>query len=754
VTVGQEATLSDVQPALARSWKGAADRCRPLLGLIVIAALLPLRANWGVDLVLVALSFTVPGILLLRALQIPSATVRRFPVYVPAAAILVMLAAGLGCDLIAPHLGVPHPLHGPALAEATLALSFLLWLAGQSAGDCARLPWAEWARQPILLAPLLLVALSALGALALSNGHGATIARVSIFVDLVAFLGCLLAAGRLSRRQVVAILFCCALAVEWSWSLRGQDIIGFDISTEYYIAHHTQSVGIWHPLHRNDAYGAMLSLGILPSLLTSLTGVSILIAFKVLYPAFAALLPVAIFLLADRVMTRRFAVGAAGLLLSQSYFFQLMPELARQEVALVFFAAMLAALLESGLRRSRECTLAALFAVGMVVSHYSSTYLAIPLIVIACIARLVVGRRRGIPVVSASWLAAACVLIGGSALWYGPITHSTSNVSMFFTTINSQGLGLLPKHGGLLDSYLKGNNVNTPSLARFQHLAIQQYHKSASYIRPLAAARQARYALQPAAASVPPHRVPALSSLVSLFVTVFNELLLLLIILGTFAMSLRRRWSPVVAEIGVLGFGALAFLLFIRFSATAAAEYNQTRALAQSLLILALPAAFIAERLAGVISQRLRRLVWPALALALALMFAQQSGAVAVVLGGGTSLNLSSGGEDYQRYYETPAELAGAQYAQKAAYRSILYADRYGQLRIFAVSGRAVLTSVTPRTLDRYAWVYGTRTNVQLGSARAQVYNSYGIYRWPAGFLNRYYETVYDNGDSKVYHGQ
>ena len=36
-----------------------------------------------------------------------------------------------------------------------------------------------------------------------------------------------------------------------------------------------------------------------------------------------------------------------------------------------------------------------------------------------------------------------------------------------------------------------------------------------------------------------------------------------------------------------------------------------------------------------------------------------------------------------------------------------------------AVSGRAVLTTVTPRTLDRNAWVYGTRTNVQLGSARA-----------------------------------
>ena len=108
---------------------------------------------------------------------------------------------------------------------------------------------------------------------------------------------------------------------------------------------------------------------------------------------------------------------------------------------------------------------------------------------------------------------------------------------------------------------------------------------------------------------MPPHRVPELSSLVdTVFVSLVNELLLLLLGVGTIAMSLRRRWSPLVAEVGILGSGALVFLLFIRFSATAAAEYNQTRALAQSLLILALPAAFIAERLTGVISQRIRGL--------------------------------------------------------------------------------------------------------------------------------------------------
>ena len=134
-------------------------------------------------------------------------------------------------------------------------------------------------------------------------------------------------------------------------------------------------------------------------------------------------------------------------------------------------------------------------------------------------------------------------------------------------------------------------------------------------------------------------------------------------------------------------------------------------------------------------------------------MFVQQTGMLDLLIGGGTSLNLSAGGEDYERYYVTPAELAGATYPSEPAVNAPLYADRYGALRIESRSGRVALTNVMPRTLDEHAWLYATRTNVQLGRARTQVNTSFGIYRWPSSYLNRFYDLVYTNGDSKVYHG-
>ena len=62
------------------------------------------------------------------------------------------------------------------------------------------------------------------------------------------------------------------------------------------------------------------------------------------------------------------------------------------------------------------------------------------------------------------------------------------------------------------------------------------------------------------------------------------------------------------------------------------------------------------------------------------------------------------------------------------------------------------LTDLTPETIDRNAWVYGTHTNVVLGRARGQIGNYTGLYRWPSAFLDRYFNTVYTNGDSEVFH--
>jgi uncharacterized membrane protein len=744
--------------AALRTARGRVRASLPsLLGLIAIGALLPLRGTWLADLLLVGLSLSVPGILALRALGVPAAAVIAYPIYIPAAALLVLMTAGTSADLIGPIVGIARPLHGDTTALAALGLGFVLWLLGIRRDSTAGFPWRELLDRPMLLAPLALPLLAGAGALMLNNGEGPLAARLAAILTAASLLFCLLRAGRLGRAQVAMLLFGCALAAEWAFSLRSQEIIGFDIATELHIAQQTQTLGVWYLGHHNDPYGAMLSLTILPSILASLTGCTPLIAFKVLYPVLAAMIPASIFLVSERVMRPGFAAGAAALLIAQSYFFQLLPEIARQEIGMLFFAALIAALFDTGLTRYSRLRLLSALAVGLVVSHYSSTYLAIPAVLIALVGHAILGRVRRIPWLSQGLLCVALVLTGGAAIWDGAITNSASNVGSLSSSLQSSGLNLLPhRTGSVVTTYLNGDVVTGVNGPTFEQMAVNDYRGRSGYIHPLAAARQNRFLLASTTVPTSTVRIPILATLLRRLWTIVGQLILVFGTLGAVAMSLRRRSPEFVRKIGVLALSTVVLLAVIRFSGTVAVAYNQTRALLQSLILLAIPAAWLAEH--GVDRLRRRRGRWPArvaaggMAIAVSLVFAYQSGVSALLSGGPTSLNLSQRGEDFERLYMTRAELTAAAWASAESENQLLYADRYGQLRLSLSTGRVAFTDLTPPTIDRDAWIYGTRTNIILGRARGQIANTAALYRWPSAFLDSYFNSVYANNDSRVYH--
>ena len=76
----------------------------------LIAVLAPFHSYPAVQILLVPLVLTVPGILLLRALRIPGEVVTSFPVYIPCASIVVLFGSGLAVDITGPLVGVAGPL--------------------------------------------------------------------------------------------------------------------------------------------------------------------------------------------------------------------------------------------------------------------------------------------------------------------------------------------------------------------------------------------------------------------------------------------------------------------------------------------------------------------------------------------------------------------------------------------------------------------------------------------------------------------
>ena len=204
----------------------------------------------------------------------------------------------------------------------------------------------------------------------------------------------------------------------------------------------------------------MLSLTVLPASLQALAGISALVALKVVYPALFALFPPALFGIANRFLSRRYAFVAAAFVVVQSYFFQQLPAIARQEIGLLFFVALVAAVVDRRLPRGAQALLVAALGAGVVVAHYSTTYLAAGVFALAVVLQLVASRFRALRAVSLAMVVALLATGGGAAVWYGAVTHSADNVGAFAEDIRAHGLAILPNaHSGqsLVTSYLSGN---------------------------------------------------------------------------------------------------------------------------------------------------------------------------------------------------------------------------------------------------------------------------------------------------------
>lgn len=725
-------------------------------GLAVIGLLVSVRGLWIAQVLLVPLLVTVPGVVLLRALRVPGRAVASFPVYVPVASLVVLLTSGLAVDWIGLLSGATMPLRAGPLLTGLELICFTLLASSARAPATVAVPWHKLAGRAGLTWPLVLPLVAAVGALRLDAGHGGAVALIAALTGVV-FLVCAMSmAPRLAPAKLAVCLYAIGLAIMWSYSLRSSLVYGFDIASEYYVMHQTAFTGVWYTYHPGDAYGAMLSITVLPAELSALSGVSGLLVFKIVYPSLFALFPVAIFGLARKILPRRWAFAAGGFVAAQATFAQGLPALARQEIALLFFVALATAMLDPRLPRRTQWALVGLIGVALAVSHYSTTYLAIGLTAVLLLLQWAVSRKRPIPPFSSAVAVAFAALTLSALWWYLPVTHSSSDITQFVGTLRAQGLDLLPNQAqgqGLISGYLQGNAVTPIQAGRYAQLVRQHYAQNIHYVEPFHDASNHRYALHD---SSPPAPVPAqpFATGIGLAELTVQQLANLLGVIGAAQMVLRRWRTPAITrQVGLFAMATLSVLVIIRLSGTVATEYNQERALIQAQVFLAISLCWSVFGITRWLTE-LRTILATAATAGVALLLMNTTGIVAA-LEGQKAITFANSGEDFERFYMTPPELASARWlGEHVAEGQLIYADRYGQLRLAAEDRitKGLLTDITPMTLDKNAWIYASRTNVIERRARNLYKELFASYMFPINFISTHYNTVYTNGSSEVFH--
>jgi hypothetical protein len=268
------------------------------------------------------------------------------------------------------------------------------------------------------------VALAVYGARQLNAGGGPGPTAAALGAGVVAFAAAVVAARAHRTTAAATVVYLLGAAVLLATSLRGAGVTGHDIKIEYRVFTDALTAGSWSPGGPFPGYNSCLSLTVLPAFLAKLLGLAALDVFRVCFQLVFAVVPVAVLLLARRLLPPGYAVLSAGLFIAFPTFVNDMPMLNRQEIALLFFTVGLLALLDTGPRRQR-IVMFTIAAVGITVSHYSSAAVAAGLITAAWIVRggrLALSRRypvlasHRLPSLWPAALAMTTLVIGWAAL--------------------------------------------------------------------------------------------------------------------------------------------------------------------------------------------------------------------------------------------------------------------------------------------------------------------------------------------------
>ena len=729
------------------------------------------RAMWALDAAAVTVALTdgiwvamaaataaaliVPGLLLLEAAAVPRHDVLRCPAYLPAASIVALAGVGVLANFAGPPLGVDDPFTPEPMLLALNAVLVALAMVAALRRPQAHVPAAAlalaWPRVRDAW-PLVLPAAAAVGAGALTVSGDRTIALATVAASVATLAVGFVQAGRGHPARAGLALFGASLACIYSFTLPGTEVFGWDITGEYATVTELLTSGHWARLHEQDAYGAMLSLTVVPAGLHAITGLSAAVILKAVYPALLALFPVLVYSVGCRVVSPRAAYLAGLVIVAQAPFIEQLPAIARQEAALLEFGALLAVMADRELHVGTRRALIAVFGTGVVVSHYSTAYVTIALLGLGLVVGVALAAiRRGVRLLP--MLAYAFIVVGAAAaVWYGPVTRSYANAGDTIQAIAADGLHVLPGAAGKgpLDAYLRGNTAGEVPARTYERDVAARYAKDRAYVVPLEQGADPRYALRDD--PVPTAGSRSARQALDVAATVIQQLVNVLAAAGALTLALRRRSSPTARMLGALGAGALAILAVARISGTIAASYNLERLDVQMLAVTGIGLAFLADRLAA--RALVGRILVGLFALGLLVAVGVGSGLGTTLTGTGATANLSRSGEDAERFAITPGERAAAQWLGASAPAGAqVYADRYAQLRLFAFAhrGTSFLTAVTPRTLDHHAWVYASRTNWVDGRARDAIGQDLATFAFPRRYLDAFYDRPYVSEQGAVY---
>jgi uncharacterized membrane protein len=399
----------------------------------------------------------LPGFLILSTFDSRKLGTVSSVIYATALSIVVLMMIGLVLNTILPTLGYERALSfEPVAIACTLTIVTLCGLVilrddGEGDTSCLEFDAATSIRS---LAAMSLIPFSVISVY-VYNTQELNTAQVLLLV-MIAAIPVLIGILGSKRTTILPIaLVSASLALLLHTSMVTSFLVGCDIQGEYYLASQVINDGQWTSSIATNV-NAVLSIVILAPMITGLSGVSLTLVLKFVYPLLFSLVPLGIYEFAARYVGRFVSFFSVFFFISIFTFYGEMVQLARVEIAELFLVALLIALGRERLELSHRNALALAFSAGLIFSHYGLAYITVLVLVTTFILQKLKSRQptTSSQLVSFHLLSFFVVLALGwymyasSSSVFLAIVGKSSNLfdsilSDFFSRDFSQGVGMV-----------------------------------------------------------------------------------------------------------------------------------------------------------------------------------------------------------------------------------------------------------------------------------------------------------------------
>ncbi|MBI5122780.1 DUF2206 domain-containing protein [Candidatus Roizmanbacteria bacterium] len=632
--------------------------------------------------------------------------------------------------------------------------------------------------------PTSLPALSVIGAIDLNsnNSNIYTLATLGITAIYVMFLT--IARNKISQHLLIYSIFNIAISLLLMTSLRSWYITGHDIFLEYYVFQLTKAHGIWQMINFQDPYNACLSITILPTIISNITHINDFYIYKALYQIIFSFSIVATYQFIKRFINPFLAFLGTFAIVSLPTFMTDMPMLNRQEIALLFFVLLFNTLFNNEFSKKIKWFLFLIFGFGLLLSHYSTTYIAIGLFAgsfIACLALNIIklhpttktlihriDRKLGLidnkPNLKLGMIG---ILLIATIVWNVNITNTATGIittinkvthdlttSHFAKAKNDPGsYGLLnnkaPSGQSLLNTYIDTTTqyvrkFNDDSAFLDKNIYNQYQVNVGSQIKqPLTQLGQTLNVLHINVFELNNQLKQTYAKLIQIFIVV-----------GFVAIFFyKKNIRHFEKEYLILTLTFFAILVIQVVLPGASIDYGILRLFQQGLILFSIPLLMGGLAIFSIFNKIHKSIKVYLLSFTFVFFFLYLSGFIPAITGGYyPQLNLANAGFYYDAYYTHTKDLTAMNWLSNNRDKKIpVQSDWFTLKKIHTYEQFYSIDGLIPSVIRRNSYVYLSVSNLQTRQVIIYANGTPLYYKYDFNFLDKNKNLIYNNGGAKIY---